>query len=669
MTADIEPRREGESIADFGRRRAAALGLAGSGSIAPTPAVEMKWDDDLVPDIDPATAPSPERVEIDSIVKPIDIVQAYVKWCRKMSPNTKGRSESIMVSCPNPAHPDKNPSAWLTMNKGDGGVGNCAVCGGFDKYDIAAWSYGYDVPGYRRTDFPEVVKRMAEDSGYRIMQAGKVEWAEKLPSNEAPTPTAPTAVAPASSTASTTSVKPASTPATASIPADEPDDYEGVIPLGADIEPMAHWSSLPSITPGTFLYEWMEVTCESYEPDEFYLWLGMSLLGMAAGNDILLSDNPNVRSNLLVCLVGSTGTGKSIAIRVAEGLLRKAFPFDNATGNGVKLVGSPGSGEALVDSFNHMIDDPAGTGTKLAIPVRGMYRENELSTFVKKASRTGSTVREVIMDMFDSDHPVGISSRGAGSVTARDHFLSIISSTQPDALGGLVSHQDTASGFLNRWVFAYGRSKYRPARATYRPDTDPLIGTLQNIRAWGSRGRMVDWHDLAAGVAFDDFYERKVRDIVESEESNPLLARLPLLAKKLMLLFAINGKRTTVIEDDVRSMEMLWDHLLESYGLVGDRVSVDSEDDCIERIRQYFSQRPNQDFTVRQLRKQSGARKYAQHAGMIQKCITILVATGEIQEIPRPRNSVGQPATKYSYVPDEAPSPGATVLAFPSGNV
>lgn len=662
MSDDLDVRREGESIAAFGRRRAEALGLVKQ----PEPQPEsLSWDEDLIPAIDPATAPSIERVEIDSIVKPIDIVQAYIKWSHKMTPNAKGRSESIMVSCPNPAHPDKNPSAWLTMNKGDGGVGNCAVCGGFDKYDIAAWSYGYDVPSYRRTDFPDVVRRMAEDMGYRVMTQGKDEWAEKLPSNEAPTPTAPAAAAPAES--STPASTPAAPPATLSPgPDPKPADIEYILP-----PPMIDWRELPGITPGTFLHSWMECTSESYEPEEFYLWLGLSLLGLAVGNDVTLKDNPDVRANMLLCLVGSTGSGKSIAIRIAEGLLHHSFPWNDANGSGIRLLGSPGSGEALVDSFNHSIDDPSGAGGKIMVPVKGLYKENELSTFVKKASRTGSTIREVIMDMFDSANPVGISSRGAGTVTARDHYMSIISSTQPDALGGLMTNQDAASGFLNRWVYAYGKHKHRPARAGYRPDTDPLIDPLRNIRAWGSRGRQVDWFDLGAGIAFDAFYDARVRPLIDDDDgSSPLVARLPLLAKKLVLLLAINDKSTTVVANHVETVEMLWDYILESYGLVGRRVSLNDEGDCVQRIRLYMAARPGESFTIRQITKQSGAKKYATQSGLIAKCISILVGIGEIQEIPRQRSSVGQAAIKYSYVADEAPAPasGATVLAFPSGS-
>ena len=315
MSDDITTRLPGESLADFGRRRMAAMGIGQHAPAASaTPAQKKVWDDDLIPHFSPSErTASPERVEIDAIVKPLTIIDAYRKWCHKMNPDGKGRRESIMVSCPNPAHPDRNPSAWITLDKGDGGVGNCAVCGGFDKYDIAAWSYGFDVPGYRTSDFPEVVRRMAEDMGYRIMIQGKAEWAEKI--SEEIKLSAPKLEIP-----------PPDFKDDAEVGDDATDDWTNV----ESIMPPASfaWADLPAVKPGTFLHDWMEITSESYEPEEFYLWLGLMLLGIAVGNDVQLKDNPDVRSNLLVCLVGATGTGKSIAIRTAEVLARNAFPWD-----------------------------------------------------------------------------------------------------------------------------------------------------------------------------------------------------------------------------------------------------------------------------------------------------------------------------------------------------
>lgn len=655
--SDIQ-RLPGESLGEFARRRAAELGKPVPPIAAPAP----QWDSDLIPALEP-NAPSPERVAIDTLIGGIDIVEAYNRWARKGKCDPKGRTESILVSCPNPAHPDRNPSAWITLNKGDGGVGNCAICGGFDKYDIAAWAHGYDVPSYRTASFREVIYRMAEDLGYTVMVQGKDEWAEKKTAS-APTPSAETVAEPASSTASITSANPASTPATAAT-AHDPDP---VIDVDFPEPPETFdWRELPTLGELSFLHDWMELTSQSYEPDEFYLWLGLAALSMAVGNDVVLKDDPDVRANLLICLVGSTGTGKSIAIRRVEYLIREAFPFDNDTGGGVKMIASPGSGEAMIDNFNHLIDDPAGSDRKIPAPIKGFYRENELSTFVKKASRSGSTIREVIMDMFDSAYPVGVASRAAGMVTARDHYLSVVSSTQPDALGGLLTHADMASGFLNRWMYAYGKPKRRPAITTRRIDVDPLVEPLRSIRAWATRKRVVDWHDLAAKVAFEEFFDARIRPMVEVEENEqPMVARLPLLAKKLVLLFAINRKRTTIITDDVRSVEMMWDYILSSYGIVSDRVSVNDESDCADKIRMYLKSHPDGAYTIRDIRKNSGAKKYAKNGSLVVKAIATLIASGEIEEVPRPKNVAGQPGTKYRYVRDAEPSSDASnVIAFP----
>lgn len=648
-------RQPGESLQDFLKRRREAV----AGTPAPTPA--PAWDADLIPALDPnERAASPERVAIDAVVGQVDIVDAYRRWSKKMEPKVGQRRESIMVSCPNPKHPDKNPSAWMTLDKGDGGVGTCAVCGGFDKYDIAAWAFGYDVPSYRATHFKEVVVRMAEDLGYRVMIQGKDEWAEKIPEASAPTPTAPTAKEAESSTASTTSGKPVSTPATAS---DDEDDDEPSAVVGSIMPPSKlDWQKLP-IPDDSFLSMWMETTTRSYEPDEFYLWLGLAGLGLAIGNDVVLKDMSDVRGNLLLCLVGGTGTGKSISLKSLEQLNDRAFRWREDTGSGVKFISSPGSGEALIDTFNHRVDDPTGSGTKITVPVRGFYREAELSTFIKKAMRSGSTVKEIVMEMYDSAGRVGVTSRSAGTAEARDHFMTLVSTTQPEALGGLMTVGDAVSGFLNRWVFVYGTSKKRPALSTYTPDVDSLVDPIKNIHAWGSRKRMLRF-DTDAHKAFEMFYDATIRPLVECAEPSPFSARLGLLAKKVTMLFAVNSKRDYINTTDVECFRLMWPSIVEASGIVSVTVSKTEIADCQDRIVAYMRSHPESEYSVRELANQSGARKYRNDMGMILKAVMFLSEAGFIEEAPRPK--AGRPTKKYRYAGEGARERGGTVIPLRS---
>lgn len=155
-----------ETFAEKARRRLIEEGLA---TPKPETQAPMEFDADLIPDVGTSSyQPRQEDLDIDAILAGIDVVDAYEKWCGKSVPKRTKSGESIMISCPNPDHPDKNPSAWMNSDKGVYSCGGCSFSGG-DKYDIAAWHFGYPVPNYK-TDgsFPKLRRDMAESMGHAI---------------------------------------------------------------------------------------------------------------------------------------------------------------------------------------------------------------------------------------------------------------------------------------------------------------------------------------------------------------------------------------------------------------------------------------------------------------------------------------------------------------------
>lgn len=108
---------------------------------------------------------APEDVQaadaaLDAAIEQVDIVEAYRRWIPKAPPSAPaGQTESIMVSCPRPEHPDRNPSAWLNTEKG---LYYCAACGtGGDVYDLAAIGHGME--NYKRN--PHTFHRLREAIG------------------------------------------------------------------------------------------------------------------------------------------------------------------------------------------------------------------------------------------------------------------------------------------------------------------------------------------------------------------------------------------------------------------------------------------------------------------------------------------------------------------------
>jgi energy-coupling factor transporter ATP-binding protein EcfA2 len=629
-------RRPNESWTDYARRRAAAKGLSLTEATKEEPVYPDGFDQDLIPDVPPENSRfAREREEIDAVLGRLSIVDAYNKYCAKMHCDPGGKTESIMVSCPFPWHADKNPSAALNTLKGDGGVGDCYKCQqGFDKYDLAALHFGYDLDEYKQgANFPELRRKMAEGLGYTVMVAGKDQWLERI-QPEQPTPPPPP------------------TPAPIETEPPDPIDLDEHREL-AYPDPL-DWRTLPFISPDTFMWEWMTETSRGHQPEEFYLFEGLVALGLAVGNNVLLDDETPVRPNLMVCLVGGTGSGKSRSVQQFNNLLNSAIPFNKTTGGGVKRMHSPGSGEDLINQMIHYTTDPT-TKEQTFFPVRGLLYEDEFEGLMAKVNRAGSSYRPSLMKFFDSKEPVSKSSQTTGAAIATDHFLEVLTTTQPKRLSALMTAGDATSGFLNRWLFVFGTEKYRPSISTVRFDLKSAAVQLQLLRSWSSQG--IEVHlDFDPNVVdrWDHFVQTQVRPVEATD--NVLVSRIELQCKKLLLLMAINDRSTTVMEKHLTSLLLMFPYMKKCYGVVDEKVGKTEVEECIGAMMKYFSEHPDDEVSMRTLAKSSGARNYDSFTRV--RAIELLLKMGDINEVPSKRAAK---VIRWQWVPNNPQPALATV--------
>ncbi|MGE0342566.1 MAG: hypothetical protein AB7O86_05820 [Porticoccaceae bacterium] len=581
------------------------------GLIAPaTPTEEQVWDEELISE--PILDKQPDHDDaMDQAVHAIGIDDAYIRWVPKDPPNLNGKRESILVSCPNPAHPDAHPSSWLNLDKN---VGNCAVCGGFDQFDIYAWNHGYSVPGYK-TDgsFRTVKTEMAAQFGYVVRKTlGGQEYVEHI----------------------------------AAQPEDDNVvDLPGEVDLpdmGLDAIPPIDWRAVLG-DDSTFLIEWMHTTSADDLPEEFYFWLGMLAVGVAVGNDVTIGGSHPVRANLMVCLVGSSGQGKSRSVSTLSKLLYEALPYDSS--KGVRMIASPGSAEALIDEFSKpIIDQTTGVITGYE-PVRGIMRISELAELVSKANRLGNTTKQTMMDLFDSPSPIATRSRGSGLARAENHFCSVISTTQPKMVRQLLSASDADSGFINRWVFATGKSKTMAAWNLADMDTSGLVPLLRGIRAWGGPGRSLGITNDALAVWSKFFYAKLVP--LKLDEDASTFGRIDLLFKKIMLLLAIDRHRKEIDMDIVESAILLWPYLAGVYGIVESQLGRTEETEVAELILSILRKRKGE-ATMRDIMRGVGRRTGMFPRWVINKTLKVMIELGEVEELAKAAGPKGgRPTVTY----------------------
>lgn len=574
---------------------------------------------------------------LDHVVDNIDIIDAYNKWCGKMRPEPNGKREGIKISCPDPAHPDKDPSAWINLDKQTWFCGGCQVGG--DAHDIAAFAFGLPVPGYKEGEtFHKLREDMAEAFGFRTKKVAgsKIAWVEE-PSRPAASP---------------------------SVTEEEEIPEENVLQLIKDADdgtddlvvyPSINWQRI--VPPNTFLFEYMKACTNDDAPEEYHFWHGLMALGLVCGRKVTLDDTPPVYANLLLCILGSTGSGKSRSRRYLVKVLEDAAPFaeDGVSTRGVLQVPVPSSGEYLVGQFSYEGKDPTNNKRSIGYqPVTGIVDFDEMASLIARARRQGSTLQTTIMNFADANETVKIGGLQRGEFIAKEPFCSITASTQPKALRTLLSRVDASSGFINRWVFAGGKKKKTEAiggsRSGISVDLTVATQLLKEVRGWGGVERSIGWEDDAA-EEYTKYFHDKVEPWKVKDQSD-MLQRIDLLAKKLMLLMTINIKKDNIPLHVVKAMKPLIDYVIECYGIISDNIGVTVMQEVMldlqAAISKHSVKKDGQAASIRDIRRQLGRKNYTYE--QIDKALKVMTSLDLIELQPAKEGKVGRPTPKWKVV-------------------
>lgn len=542
---------------------------------------------------------SQERLELDGLMARIDILDAYARWCGKSSVDTNTRKrEGIKISCPNPAHPDKDPSAWINKDKQLYFCGGCQEGG--DKFDIAAIKFGINYKNDPAT-FVDLKKKMAADYGYTVKTSltgqHTVEKVKTWEEEKVETPSVTAAPTPKSAAPATEGTPPSTTPT-----ADKPKQEKkpAVIP---DFElnvrglnyPHLDWASI--VKEDTFLDVWMKEMTFDDLPEEYYFFLGLIGIGAAVGRTVTLEDSQPVYPNLLCCLIGDTGVGKSRSSGRLIRLLGKALPYDgkDSFSKGTKQVPLPGSGEFLMKQFSCPIVNPANPKEIIGYaPVRGIVDFDEFSNLTTRSARMGSTLQQTLMKLYDGyvdSHSTG--SVTHGSTEVEKPFTMGLATTQPRNIQHLVNSADKSSGFLNRWFFVTGAPKEPVALNPHTLNLDPSIQALKNIFSWAGKDHHVIFTSDGE-IAYLKMFEELIRPVkLGTDPTEGLLSRLDLAAKKIMLLLCANEMIEYIDERIVNLTWAVLDYLAKTFmfvdGLVGNHEDANVQKEITDIITKHFN--------------------------------------------------------------------------------
>lgn len=586
----------------------------------------IEWDPALIPD--PSTPPSAQteqQRELYQLIKSQPILDIYRRFCGKAIGRLNGAE--VQVSCPNPEHPDANPSASINVTKNTGCCYACDI--GFDVFDIYAWHSGYMVPDYKDDGtFPMLCDELGLMLGYTVHREGPVEV---IVATHEPEPEDP------------------------NDGEDEPDEPEDrhltIVRTPADMAPEVPLLDFLDIFDerSQFIRPFVERLKHLPFPNEYHGWLALMAVGFALGNKCRLEDFPPVRGNLLVCLVGGSGAGKSTA----------AYPFRTVLhGVPVRAMGIPNSAEALLDLFCDPIDDPSHPGGKPTgyKPVRGLVTIPELSSLITRGTRAGNDVKSRIMDLYDSDAPQSDHSRANGNDGrkghAEDHFLQVFSTTQPDRIVDLLTRADKVSGFLNRWIFATGTPK-PGVSDVWRgcpPDMTDLAGALKGIYQWAYARPLVGV-DVEARNRFEQWATTEFRP----HHSTAIYGRVELTMKKLMLLIAADKREQVVTVDTVEQALAFWPYLRASYGAIDvDTETYESREQAQKAVRQRLLQaarlisEDGRNPSQADIKLAVGRQWWERNLAEVESEWRRLVNMGLLRALPPQTGKAGRPTIRYA---------------------
>ncbi|WKW85455.1 DNA primase [Rhodococcus phage Reynauld] len=563
----------------------------------------------------------------------LDLLPIYRSWFHPIA-ERPGTGDEVNLSCFNTTfhgRGDRNPQFGINTRKQTYYCHACNVSG--DIVDLAAVHYGFADANYRCPD--DQVHVAVKEAGtellgmqfsmtpagwQRVPQFTALTMAgvqapqaaqPPVPPVPAPSPAsrgADGATAPTGMVFGTLNVGAVPGPGddqTNLLPADlaellpapvlNPDDEV----LGAGIP--LDWRSI--VPEGTLMRQYLETVTTDDSPEEYHFWQILTLVGLLCGKDVGLLDAEIVYGNLLVCIVGQTGVGKSRSDRHIERLIDAAVPFNDkiAASTGIMKISGAGSGEYMMKEFHHAIPDPAVNPQKpsdkvplLVHPgVRGRVKWSELSEMIGKAAATGATVREKIMELYDAAGDVTFGSVTAGKTHVKNPFGSVVTTTQPESIKRLLSRDQIQSGFLNRWVFASGVPKPVIERGILI-DVTPVKPAVLQVQQW-AQGRRQHARGLLDLTPDGDVELRRFirEEIVPLKRADPLYGRNDLLFKKLCLLLAANAMEFAVSLDTVLRAEKVFGYVVRCQELFGAAMShsesSEIQDAVLEKIKENFA--------------------------------------------------------------------------------
>lgn len=368
-------------------------------------------------------------------------------------------------------------------------------------------------------------------------------------------------------------------------------------------------------------------------PAAVLMQLLVGLGNLIGRNPFFVIERDRHHCNLFAVIVGKSAKArKGTSWGHARNILRETDPdWTNE-----RIMGGLASGEGLI----YELRDPEGEVSP-AKDKRLFLHESEFGGVLKVLQRDGNTLSAIIRNAWDTGTLRNLANSNRGkkgeSLRASDCHISIVGHITRDELGRLLSANDSANGFANRFLWAFSeRTKQLPdGGAIEGVDFSSEIRGLQAaVRAARQRSEMKRTPEAGA-------YWREIYPALSDDRPGrwgDITSRAEAQTVRLSLLFALLDQADYIGIEHMRAAKALWDYCCDSarWAFAEGIYSTDAR-----RILAFLKKEP---ATLAEISKrvfQKNASKERIQAGITE--IRHLLAE-------RTRDTAGRKATVYSLL-------------------
>lgn len=346
----------------------------------------------------------------------------------------------------------------------------------------------------------------------------------------------------------------------------------------------------------------MEPTTEA--PDAFHVAAAISIIGSCIGKRVgLKHTSDKLYPNFYTLLIGPSGRSrKDTAIR------RMIDMFYMAPPRGQPLVVTEVPFRIVRD-----ISSSEGLIALLRKKPNLLLYTSEFSKVMSNAGRESTkSIGPTLIEAFDT--PPSLQNNTKANVEndqepmeAKNPFVSVISTVQPEILAEIIGSQMQYSGFLNRWLMVPGDGKGarpNPPQVNEKDAWRLIKRAMDAIRKY-DEGTLLEF-DAGAEDVWADWYVSSYPTGRESAQEDAMGIRRGTMVKKIALVHAvIEGSRTITaqhINIGITISDWSWEHVRRMLPTWGESADAELERKILEKLTQFGPMRK------REIQRRIGSR-------------------------------------------------------------